>query len=121
MNDRRKLAFGFAQDATKQLIALSTGVIALTITFFHDFAAHAGSASRVLMAISWTFYILSILFGLIALLAMTGSLEPKPDQNVEPSIRGGNVTYPAMAQILLFFLAITLTVIAGVVALQSTN
>jgi hypothetical protein len=117
MDQRRQAAFTFAQDATKQLIALSTGVIALTITFFHDFASTAGPAARALMAISWVLYLLSILCGLATLLALTGSLEPRGADASAPSIRGSNVTYPAVAQVILFVLAVALTVLAGILAL----
>ncbi len=117
MNEQRRTAFAFAQETTKQLIALSTGVIALTITFFQHFATNAGPLARLVMAISWVLYLLSIVFGLVALMALTGSLEPKEPSSGEPSIRGRNVTGPATAQIVLFLAGLAVTVVAGIFAL----
>jgi hypothetical protein len=117
MDDRSKTAFAFAQDTTKQLITLATGIMALTITFFHDFATSASALSKTLMAASWVLYVLSIIFGLVALMAMTGSLQPAKADDSPPSIRGSNVTTPAILQILLFLLALAVTVLAGILAL----
>ena len=116
MNDWRKTAFTFAQDATKQLITLATGVIALTITFFHEFASSPSAESKRWIEWSWVVFVLSIVAGLWTLTALTASLEPKR-KDPEPSIWGANVRVPSVLQIVLFLLAVVLTVIAGCTAL----
>ncbi len=118
MNERRKTAFAFAQDATKQLITLATGVIALTITFFHEFATSAPEESKRWMEWSWAVFVLSIVAGFWTLNALTGSLEPKTHDEREPSIRGSNVVVPSWIQIVLFLLALGFTVNAGRLALR---
>jgi hypothetical protein len=113
MDEQRKKAFDFAQETSKQLITLATAIIGLTVTFGKDFAGVQGCA-RFLAIGSWVLFLLSILFGLITLMALTGSLEPQ--DATPPSIRGSNVTAPAAIQILLFFLALLAAVVFGIVA-----
>ena len=115
MEEPIKKAFDFAQESTKQIITLSTGVIALTITFSKDFATST-SGVRVIALWSWVFFLLSVLFGLWTLLALTGSLEPASGE-ARPSIRGRNVTLPSALQILMFFGALVLTVVYGACAI----
>lgn len=72
MDEAVQKAFDFAQDVTKQVLTLATGIIAVTITFFKDFALHAPGAAKALMAWSWVLYLASVIFGLWTLLALTG-------------------------------------------------
>ena len=51
---------------------------------------------------------------LLTLMALTGSLEPAAGDPAAPSIRGGNVTVPAIIQVLLFFLGLLLAVLFGI-------
>jgi hypothetical protein len=114
MNERLKKAFDFAADSTKQLIGLSTGIVALTITFAKDILGGLGPWLRVTLAIAWLIYLLSILFGSWALLALTGTLEPKGKEDKKPaSIRGPNVTIPSFLQILTFLLSTLLIIIVA--------
>ncbi len=53
MQDRQKKAFDFAAESTKLLITLSTGMIALTITFPKEFIADLRGAWMVLLGIAW--------------------------------------------------------------------
>lgn len=114
MDDKRKLAFSFAQDVTKQLLSFSTAIIGLTVTFTKAFSTPSGSLDRGLLGLSWALLLLSIFFGIWTLLAMTGTLEPNEEQ--APSIRGQNVTIPSLIQILLFIVGLGLTIAYGVVS-----
>ena len=104
MDDRLKAAFAFAQETTKQLIGLATGVIALTVTFSKDIATSVGTPARIFLMLSWIAFLLSVLCGVWTMLALTGTLEPKHGSTNTPTIRGRNVTIPSIAQI-FFFLA----------------
>jgi hypothetical protein len=84
MDPRIEKAFEFAQEATKQLITLATGVIALTITFLTDVVKTAPAGSAVFLQTAWVFYFVSIVFGIFSLLALTGNLE-RPTQGKSPS------------------------------------
>jgi hypothetical protein len=114
MDEKTKKAFDFAQESSKQVISLSTGVIALSITFSKDFLQHVSSTARVFALWSWGAYLAAVLFGLWTLLALTGTLDAKA--GVPVSIRGWNVVLPASLQILAFVLGLVLSVIFGIVA-----
>lgn len=116
MEPRIQKAFEFASDSTKQLITLSTGIIALMISFKKDILTGISSGPRFLLMAAWFVYLLSVICGIWTLLALTGSLEPvvKNSQEVPPpTIRGKNVTFPAMIQVLTFLLATAMTVVFG--------
>ncbi len=109
-------AFDFAQDGTKQLLALATGIIAVTITFFKDFATHAPGYARTLFAWSWVVYLVSVVAGVWTLGALTGTLQPLQPKG-RPSINSTNVRVPATIQLVSFAIGIVLTVVAGLRAL----
>jgi len=116
MDDQRQKAFDFAQETSKQLISLSTGIIALTITFGKDFVKGVHGFPRALAIVAWVLLLASIGFGLLTLMALTGSLEPKPGDSAPASIRESNVTGPAIVQVVLFFLGLVVAVLFGVFA-----
>jgi len=124
MEERLKKAFDFASESTKQLIALSTGVIALTITFSKDIA-RADAAEKIaphtkwVLFIAWAVYLLSILFGVLALLNLTGNLEPKQKAPPvpAPTIWAPGVRRFSVAQILMFLTATGLVIIFGFMSL----
>lgn len=117
MTERIKKAFDFAADSSKQLITLSTGIVALTITFAKDILGGLGTGLRWMVALSWLGYLLSMLFGSWTLLALTGTLEPQTaeDRNKEATIRGSNVTIPTLGQIGSFLLSTLLIIIVAIV------
>lgn len=109
-------AFDFANDLTKQLITLSTAIIALTITFTKDIIGTVSDEAKLFLMISWGIYLLSIIFGVWTLMALTGSLEPVKKPKDPPSIRGRNVTLPCALQIISFFTATGLVIAYGVLS-----
>ena len=121
MDERDKLAFEFARDTTTQLLTLATGVVALTITFAKDFVGGVSPCLKVLAVGCWVSFLISVLFGLLTLMALTGTLEPAGGKH-PVSIRGPNVTRPAGLQIAAFFLGLMLAVAFGLAAgLSSPN
>lgn len=112
MDDRCKKSFDFCADATKQLIALSTGVLALTISFKKEFigSVDISTPMSVIISVSWICYFISILSGVLALLALTGTLAPRADPPwPDATIREGSTTFYSACQI-LFFAAATLAI-----------
>ena len=109
----QRKSFDFAQELVKQIITLSSGITAITITFFKDFAgSDAPVAARTLMSVSWIFYVLAVGFGILAMMALTGSLS-----RAQLDINQRNMTTPAALQFLSFLIGLILTVAAGVWAL----
>jgi hypothetical protein len=100
-NTQRQKAFEFVQDLTKQVLALSTGILALTITFA-DKIKRGGWDE--LLSVAWGLYIVAIIFGVFVLYALAGTLE-QTTTNVPVSTRGSNVILHARIQFGAFVLA----------------
>lgn len=118
LDDRAKASFDFAQESTKQIITLATGIIALTITFQKDFLSSSSipAEAKFYAPLSWLFFLLSVIFGLWTLLALAGTLDPRsPGQ---PSIYGKNIIIPSIIEILCFVIGLGLTVWYGYLALS---
>ncbi len=109
-----------ASDTAKQIITLSTGVTALTITFLEKIAK--GPPPVVLKA-AWIGFGLSLFFGLVTLLAVTGTLtavdrrnaglDMTPAQQKVFDANGANVRIPALAMVLCFLAAMACVIGAG--------
>ncbi len=134
MEETQKKAFDFAADLTKQLITLSTAIITLTVTFSKDIIGKIDSSNRYLLLLSWIFFIISILLGLLTLMALTGNLDPieknekQDDENikkVKPSpiltITSSNVTGTGQWQVWTFLIAISITCCYGYKASSNEN
>ena len=117
MDDQIKTAFQFAKETVTQLLTLSTAIITLTVTFTKDFIGTVDASTKQIAVIAWGFYVLSILFGLITLFALTGTLG-RSDPSSKVSIYGRNVTFPALIQIITFFFGVVGTVIFGIKAVN---
>ncbi|MBI4246747.1 MAG: hypothetical protein HY728_09615 [Candidatus Rokubacteria bacterium] len=113
LDPRVEKAFDFASDATKQLIALSTGILTLTITFAKDILRDVTGLPRGLLGLAWLGYLVSVVAGVWVLLALTGTLEPPPGAPADVSIRGKNVVWPSIVQVLMFLAATALVVAFG--------
>ncbi len=111
--DLRKKAFDFASATVKQLITLSTALIALSITFRGNFDE---SGNEFLLLVCWICFFVSVIFGIMTLMALTGTLEKCTEENetkVELSIYGLNVKRPSVFQILFFLLGLLFLGIYG--------
>lgn len=112
IDERLAKAFDFSQDSAKQLITLSTGVLALTITFYKDFAPQAGHGSKTLMTFGWLAFLLSILCGVVHLFALTGALAPKTGGELK--LHWPIADFSLGGQQILFVIALVLTVVAAI-------
>jgi hypothetical protein len=108
MDENVSKAFDIAQDASKQLLTVSAGIVVLTITFFADFGNHAPFSAKVLLGIAWVAYSISILLGIFTLQTLAGNL-----QNSNLNIYQFNTKLFSITQIIAFLIALTLTVVAG--------
>jgi hypothetical protein len=114
MDQRIEKAFEFAHETTRQLITLSTAVIALTITFATDIAGEGSANAIGFLYVAWLGYVVSILSGIIAMLGLTGNLERA--QQGTPSIYSRNIAVPSAIQVVAFVVATLLSVIYGVLS-----
>ena len=117
MDENIKMAFTFAADSTKQLIVISTAILAFTITFSKDFLGNRTYLSKRWIVASWIFLLLSILFGIVTLLALTGTLERIPVDQL--SIYRANIAVPASLQIGCFIAALVCAITGGARSLRN--
>lgn len=109
MDEQTKAAFSYATEVVKHLLTLATGVVALTITFTKDLNAKPTSAQVWLMESSWALLLLSIIFGLATMMALTGTIAKTTPLSAS-SIYGSNVRIPMGLQLLTFVLGMALAI-----------
>lgn len=112
MDDQLQLAYSLVKDSTSQLITLATAVIGFSVTFIRENAGRNKGFDNLLI-ISWIVYLLSIIFGIWALYALSGSLVPSGDMVAVKSI-GLNVRIPSGGQLLSFGAGTLLLIIYGI-------
>src|SRR4051812_5828931 len=104
MSDQVSLGFEFARDLAQQLITLSTGILALSITFTKDLVKGVPSRATFVLGTAWLLYVFCILFGLLHLMALTGELAPTEVRAPVTRI-GDSSRLFAMCQLISFLLA----------------
>jgi len=117
-----------ALETTKQVITLSTGVIALTVTFLEKIVQPNGGTGRIVpgpLKASWICFGLAVLLGIWTLMAITGSINALDrnarqlslNEDQERAVReladGANIRIPALLMLLFFAAGTTLTIAAG--------
>jgi hypothetical protein len=121
MGEEKLKAFDFASDASKQMIALATGITAVTISFAKDVLGGVSSAAytwflpwqpQTVLGVSWGLYLVSVLCGIFTIMALTGQLGQS-----SPSVYKAQIRFPAIAQSTTFLLATVLIVFVGWTAL----
>jgi hypothetical protein len=110
--DPVQLGFTFAKEVATQLITLSTGILALSITYHKDIVKGAPLTSEGLLRSAWGAHLVSILGGVWTLMALTGTLMPvDPKTRTTPLLFDGNVRIPASLQVVAFFIGVLLLVV----------
>lgn len=117
-----------AHEIAKQVITLSTGVVALTITFLEKIAQPSVSAARVVpdgLKIAWICFGVTIALAIWTLMAIAGSMNALDRQErglpLDEAQRlattkladGLNVRIPALAMLALFLTAMGFTIGSG--------
>ena len=111
--DAAQTAFTLAKEVSVQLITLSTGILAVTITFAKDSSAGRSGRHVAWLRYGWAIYLLSILCGIWTLMALTGTLMPADGAPPDKPTFGDNVRFPAGLQIVTFVAATLLVVAYG--------
>ena len=133
--DIRFKAFDFASETTKQLVTIATGIIALMATFSKAVIGENYTLEKTLLFWTWGIYIFSILFGVLTLMALTGTLQPKNTkqkdkskneeiqnsesneikccEKIDLNINNSNIRFFSFLQILFFIIALILTTVFG--------
>lgn len=103
-------AFNFAKELTLQLITLSTAVVGVSATFSKDLSPSVGSRTRSQIYLSWICFLLSIVFGLLTLGAMTGVLDNAADL-AKVSVYSSNIRALSLVQWILFLGGVLLLIL----------
>ena len=105
-----------AFETTKQIITLSTGMIALTITFAEKFTPKAGDIVASLpLKVSWMAFGVTIAFGVWTLMAITGSVNAAMVKGDTPDADTPNIRIPAILMVVAFVVGIGCAIGAGFV------
>lgn len=103
-----------AAELTKQLITLSTGLMALTVTFADKFTVPNTAISvPSTLAVAWVAFILTVLFGIWSQMAITGTINAAALSATTPDVDTPNIRIPAILMIAAFFVGLVFTTIAG--------
>jgi hypothetical protein len=107
--------FQSANELAKQLITLSTGILALSITFTKDILKNRGQVVTWPLKSAWIAYLLSVCFGIWTMMALTGMIfkiteHPGAYKSVS---YGTSISIPAFLQILAFVLGTILLIVYG--------
>jgi hypothetical protein len=112
-------AFEAARDTVKQVMTLSTAILTLSLAAA-NLAKTLPNPGRCWLIGSWFLHLASLLAGTWALFALTGGQQPTPG-GADPSIYASAIRIPAAAQLILFVIAVGVTVVAGVRLLRATG
>ncbi|MBL8707150.1 MAG: hypothetical protein JNM30_20015 [Rhodospirillales bacterium] len=111
MDERQKKAFDLATEIAKQIITLSSGILALSITFYEKIATKIGSLN--LLYCSWGAFLLAIILCIFTLGALAGQLDPSRG-SASPTIYGSTVRWLSILQNLAFVAGVVMMIIYAV-------
>jgi hypothetical protein len=112
MAELRTKAFDLIVDLTKQVITLSTALIALGVTFVKDFASTAPEDAQMWLALSWVAFLLSVVFGLLTLMACAGIIGRARDADSADPYKG-NARAMGGLQLISFLVGLAMSIAAG--------
>ncbi len=113
MSDHDAQAFSFAQETSKQIITLATGLIAITVALLGQLKTIAHGDALSYLHIAWTCAGISVLFGMGTLMALTGHLGQGTELRAS-AIYSKNVQVTASLQVAAFLGALGFTVAFGI-------
>ena len=89
--------FDYAKDAIAQVITLSSAILAVSLTFSQNWAVRATPGEKRILQTSWAAFLLAIIVGVWAMLAIAGvAFRGGGD------LRGWSVRLPWMLEVLAF-------------------
>jgi hypothetical protein len=101
-----------AYDTTKQVITLSSSIIAFTVTFAKEFKDSSSHQVPWSLKISWSLYCIAVVLGLWTLMAITGTFDAL-DRGAESNQGRTNIRLPAQLMFIAFVSGIVATIWTG--------
>lgn len=117
MNDFQKTAFDFVKSLTNLLITLSTSALVFSAAMIDKIEVFKDNPMNYLF-ISWIFFTLSILFGVICFMGLSGNLDPLNGQP-KPTINTPQVRVSSGLQIVSFIISIVFLILFSVLDKQA--
>lgn len=109
MSDQLLLAFELATEHAKQLITISTGVLAISISFLMQ--ERRALRRKGWLIATWIAHAVSTIAGVFAMSALTGQLAPmRPTEEVVTGIASSARFWAALQVVSFLFGTITITV-----------
>lgn len=105
--------FASANDLAKQLITLATGILALSITFIKDILKNNGQVITRPLKYAWFLFLFSVAFGIMEMMAITGSISEFGSNPTPHTIFDTNVRLPSFLQILTFLSGTIFLIVYG--------
>jgi hypothetical protein len=113
MDTRTEQAFSSAQEASKQVLTLATGLIAITVALLGNLKSAVQSSALVYLHSAWICAGVSVLFGIVTLMLLTGQLG-RGEQFAPEAIYSRPIMVAFLGQFGLFVAALGLTITFGV-------
>ena len=110
-------AVDVALEIAKQIIAISTAILALTGVFFEKLDGMTGH-QRTLLAVTWGVFFLAVMLGLVAFMISAGALAGTTGLAV---VKRCDLRIVSALQIIVFFVAVLLMLIFAFSRLSSTT
>lgn len=110
MDISKQKAFDFAADLVKQLLTLSTGIILITVAFAKNIFGSSCVVNRLWLISSWIAFFVSILFGILSLMALAGTLDAIEQKTSNNSIYESNIRLQIVLQFMAFLVGLGLTI-----------
>ena len=107
-----KNLFDYASDLTKQLLTLSAGIITISVTFAKDIAQNNPRRIRRYISLCWICNFLSIFFGILSLMALTGAIDEAVREGHKVTMPANMRVYTAL-QIITFLAGLVNIIIYG--------
>lgn len=112
MDDQVKAAFTSATETVKNTLTLSSAVLTVSVAFVKDINKDPTNLQVWVLEASWVFLFLAIVAGMVALMAITGTLA-KSHSLTGDSLYSVNIQRPMAAALALFLLGLALTATYG--------
>lgn len=123
MNMSIEKSFDFYLEGTKQLITIASAIITFFVVFSKDFIGIDNILPwiKILVIVSWFFFVVSICIGIWAINAMAGQLDPgsRAKTGHSPSIWAEPVSILVKGQQITFIIGLVIIMSCGGVSVFS--
>jgi hypothetical protein len=108
-------SFTLAADVCKQIISLSTGVMALLVTYSNSALKNPSRRHRTALLQCGVFFLIAIFFGLLSLMAMTGTAQT----SMAEGVYAANIRILSGLEFCSFIAALGLTIRFGLLSIRT--